>query len=139
MNKVEERLLNEWRSHGKLILAVDFDDTIYPYNFASQEECDKIIDYIKWVQSFDLLYTVIFTASNNDRHSYIKEYCKEKGLKVDSINCNPIDLEFGKEGKIYYNWFLCDRAGLEYSFEVFQRVSKIVITQINNNKSLVNV
>lgn len=138
--RIFDRALQEWRLHGKLILTLDFDDTIYPLRMLTQKECDEIIDFIKWVQSYDILYTVIFTASNNDRHEYIKNYCDSKGLKIDSINCNPIDLQYGKEGKIYYNYFLCDRSGdLKASFDLFQEIAKKRITEINEVNSLGNV
>jgi len=122
-----ERLVNEWVEHDKIVLAVDYDDTIFPWKHRTQEECDKTLRLVKWVQITGA-YIMIHTASDSNRHVEIKEYCKSKGLIVDSINTNPIKLSYGNSGKPYYNWQLCDRSGLEYSEEILELATKEVIT-----------
>lgn len=111
MSKYINRLVEEWRTHGKIVLSIDFDDTICPWRLRSQEECDKTISLIKEAQLVGT-YNVIFTACNPDRIPEIRKYCKEKGINVDSINANPIPLPYGNDRKIYYNLNLCDRSGL---------------------------
>jgi len=48
------------------------------------------------------------------------EYMADHGIKISSINKNPIDLPFGNHGKIYYNHLLDDRAGLESALKILK-------------------
>ena len=81
---------------------------------------------------------MIHTCSDEARHDEIMEYCKSKGLEVESINKNPIDLPYGNEGKPYYNWQLCDRSGLEYASKVLEEAAEEVlwIKQKKNNNNI---
>ncbi len=112
VNKYTQRLINEWRQHGKIVLSVDFDSTLYPY--PTIENHDDIERTIKLVQlAYETgAYIVIFTASPPERHEEIQAYCEKIKVPVNSINVNPIDLPYGQNGKIYYNINLCDRSGL---------------------------
>ena len=106
------RLTEEWRQHGNIVIGVDFDDTISPWKLANQEECDKVIHTLKEAKNVGA-HIVVFTACKEDRYEQILAYCKKKDLRVDAINKNPIDLPYGNTTKIYANIFLDDRAGLE--------------------------
>lgn len=107
-----DRLFNEWVQHGKIIISVDYDSTLYPYHtIDNSNDISRTIELVKICQQTGC-FTVIFTASNQDRHEEIFSYCKSIGIHVDSINKNPITLPYGEQGKIYYNINLCDRSGL---------------------------
>jgi len=112
-----ERLLNEWKEHGKIIVGCDFDDTLRPWTLAEQEDCQDVINLLKNVRQTGA-YLVIFTACKPDRYPEILSYCGGLGLSVDSINENPIKLPYGNDRKIYANIFLDDRAGLEQSCDI---------------------
>ena len=133
ISRYVKRLTEEWLAHNKLIVAVDYDDTLYPWKFATQEECDKVFNLLEFARMAGI-YVVIFTASGPERYEEITKYCNSKGLKIDSINKNPIDLPYGHEenAKIYYNIFLCDRAGLDASMEVLHKAAGNVITEKRN-------
>lgn len=105
------RLTEEWKTHGKIVLSIDFDDTICPWKLRNQEQCDKTIRLIADCQQVGT-YNVIFTACKKDRFPEILHYCEQKGIRVDAINENPINLPYGNDRKIYYNHNLCDRSGL---------------------------
>jgi hypothetical protein len=112
INETVKRLYEEWRTHGKIILAVDFDDTVSPWRLRSQEQCDETIAQVKNAQDVGA-YVMIFTACDPDRYAYIHEYMAGKGVKVDTINEPPIKgLRYGNFVKPYYNHLLDDRAGL---------------------------
>ena len=121
-NKYHKRLYEEWLQHGKVILAIDFDDTISPWKFKDAEDLiqfDKTINLLKVCKQTGA-YLVIFTACNTDRYDEIKSYCTSKGLEIDSINQTPVDVPYGKNGKIYANVFLDDRAGLNETLEMLE-------------------
>lgn len=128
MNKYENRLLQEWLQHGKIVIATDFDDTISPWSFRTEEdliEQDKIIQILKIAKQTGA-YITIWTACNKDRFEEITNYCNSKGLEIDSINENPISLPYGKDKKIYANIYLDDRAGLNESLHILEKVMYII-------------
>lgn len=123
-NPYAERLIEEWLDHGKIVLAVDFDDTIYPWKFKTKEQKDKLketINIIKLAQTIGC-YTSIWSACDEKRFDEIRDYCTEVGIKVSSINENPIKLPYGNHRKMYYNHLLDDRAGLEQALDLLEYV-----------------
>ena len=124
-NKYVERLYNEWITHENAIIAVDFDDTIYPFKMQTENDLEDTINLIKDCKSVGA-YITIFTASDVNRHPEILRYCESKGIKVDSINENAIELPYGHEGKIYYNINLCDRSGLEEAKAILREAMYLV-------------
>lgn len=128
LNKYENRLYQEWRQHGKIIIAVDFDDTISPWGFRDKEDLqqlDKTIQLLRIAKETGAFIT-IFSACNEDRYPEIKDYCKSKGLTIDTINKTPLDLPYGKNNKIYANIFIDDRAGLLESLNILEKVMYII-------------
>lgn len=120
MNIYTERLVKEWRTHGKLVIAVDFDSTIYPYhNLDNQKDIDRTIELVQLAYAIGA-YIVIFTASVEERWEFIQKYCDEIKIPVSSINKNPIDLPFGNTGKVYGNIFLDDRGGLTQALDILE-------------------
>lgn len=118
-----ERLSGEWKTHGKIVIGVDFDSTISPYHtLDNQEDIDRAIKILKDCQLVGC-YTVIHTACNPDRHGDILSYCEKIGLKVDTINETPSELpiQYGRAGsKPYCNIFIDDRAGLGQALDILE-------------------
>lgn len=123
------RLYKEWKEHGKIIIAVDYDDTIFNYALSNKVDRLAAISAIQVAKSLGA-YIVIFTASPNSRHDEIRAYCKEIGLIIDSINKNPIELPYGNEGKIYYNINICDRSGLNEAVSILKQASEMYATYL---------
>lgn len=111
-----ERLLREYHQHGKLIVALDFDDTVYDFH-GEGHDYEDILELVRESQHYGF-YIVLFTGTHVDNWDKQKRYLLDKGISVDSVNKNPIDLPFGNHGKIYYNILLDDRAGLGQAYEV---------------------
>lgn len=119
MNKYTERLLEEWKLHGKIIISVDYDDTIFHWSLDNKEDVERTISIVKLAKETGA-YVVVFTASNQERYLEIQAHCEEIRLPIDAINKNPIDLPYGKNGKIYYNINLCDRSGLIEALDILE-------------------
>lgn len=136
MNKYITRLSEEWKLHGKIIVAVDFDDTISPWKTNNQQDCDRIIEVLKEVKLTGA-YITIFTACDKDRFEDIKHYCENKNLQIDSINQNPITLPYGNNNKVYANIFIDDRAGLDEALNILQE-SMYIMRSYNTSKKLDN-
>jgi thiol-disulfide isomerase/thioredoxin len=117
-NPYLDRLVKEWTEHGKIIIAVDFDDTISPWKM-TDFDFSKVIDILIKAKQTGA-YIVIFTACSSERFNEIRNYCSSKGLEIDSINENPIPLPYGQHRKIYANIFIDDRAGLNESLNILE-------------------
>lgn len=113
-----ERLEEEWKQYGKIIIAVDYDDTISPWKLRGFDP-KQTIEVLKVAQQTGA-WIVIFTACKPDRHPEIMQYCAEIGIKVDAINKTPIDLPYGNDSKIYANIFIDDRAGLNEALQILE-------------------
>lgn len=138
MNKYKERLYQEWKQHGKIIIAVDYDDTLFPWKYKSQEDLqqlDKLIQNLRLAHETGA-YITIFTCSAPDRHEEIQAYCESIKLPIDAINTNPIDLPYGKHGKVYANIFLDDRAGLIEAQQMLEDVMYMIRGERAKNLTL---
>jgi hypothetical protein len=118
-NKYAKRLLEEWKTHGKIILSIDYDDTLLHWKLDNKDDINRTIKLAQLAKETGA-YIVIFTASDPERHAEIQKYCEEIKLPIDSINSNPIPLPYGKNGKIYYNLNLCDRSGLNEALDILE-------------------
>lgn len=125
-NRFKDRLLIEWQKHGKIIIAIDFDDTLKGYTFKSYSDetrYERTVNLLKRAKKIGA-YIVIWTAAEPSRYEYILWYTRQLGLEIDSINKNPIELPYGNNGKIYANLFLDDRAGISQSLDLLESVIK---------------
>lgn len=128
--KVVERLHKEYNKHPKLIVAVDFDDTVYDFHKQGTQHT-RVLDVLRKCNEFGF-YVVLWTASTPERFNFMKEYMEEKQVHIDAINENPIPLPFGNHKKIYYNILLDDRAGLGQALDALE----ILINDIKNNRTI---
>ena len=118
-----ERLKNEYDKYGKLIVAFDFDNTIYDFH-KNEGDYSEVIDLLKECikLEFDLiLFTVdedpdkvsekVRWLVSNDLWSYKSSHF--------FVNTGPL---FSGSRKPYYNILLDDRAGLEESYNILKQV-----------------
>ena len=118
-----ERLKNEYDKYGKLIVAFDFDNTIYDFH-KNEGDYSEVIDLLKECikLEFDLiLFTVdedpdkvsekVRWLVSNDLWSYKSSHF--------FVNIGPL---FSGSRKPYYNILLDDRAGLEESYNILKQV-----------------
>jgi len=131
--KYIDRLYNEWLTHKKIVVAVDYDSTVFPWHtISNQEDMDRVISVVKKAHEIGA-YVVINTCSNHERYSEITKYCESIGLPLDGINTNPIELPYGKSGKIYANIYLDDRAGLLEALDILEKAMYGYIGYLRTN------
>ncbi len=109
------RLKEEYNAHRRLIVAFDFDDTVFDYHKKGRTY-ERVIELLRECKQFGF-YLVMFTCSDRDKWAAQLDYMKGLGIEVDSVNQNPIPLPFGHDGKVYFNVLLDDRAGLGQAYE----------------------
>jgi hydroxymethylpyrimidine pyrophosphatase-like HAD family hydrolase len=113
-----KRTIREYETHGSLIIAVDFDNTLYDYHKQGLD-CSEVIALLHDLRRIRCKI-IIWTAS--DQISFIESYCHQQGIPYDGINSNPPFFN-SSSPKIYYNELLDDRAGLA---EVYERLMALV-------------
>lgn len=117
------RLKKEYMEHGKLIIAYDFDSTVFDsHNTGSSYEMVREL-IRKWKNH---AYFIVFTSSESDRFDEIRKILDELNLPYDSINEDAPFIPF-KGRKVYYNILLDDRAGLAQTYGELNRLYDEVI------------
>lgn len=118
---VYKRLQDRYKKYGNLIVAYDFDDTVYNL-YQDDKSFGMVIDLIRRCKKCSTL--IVFTArdirNRNDYNTVVK-YLNENNIPYDYINSdfNGI-VPFGR--KIYYNILLDDKAGLSSAYNVLNMV-----------------
>ena len=88
------RLLDVYAKHGSIIIATDYDDTLapfrdqtdtYPRTHALMRRCKAL--------GFKI---ILFTAGEPERYPTMIQYMTDLGFAPDSVNENPIPLNYGR-------------------------------------------
>lgn len=111
--RCKERLLQEYKTYGNLIIAFDFDNTIFDYH----EQGDDYSYLVNLLKECSLLgmTLILFTVSTSELELKSKLiYLNSIGIYPDYVNESPL---FKGSAKPYYNLLLDDRAGLESAIE----------------------
>ena len=107
------RLISEYYKYGKLIVAFDYDSTVYDYHNTGHTY-DKMKELIRKAYNIGC-YVIVYTCSGEERYPDIITYLKENNIPYHSINENCPDIDFA-QNKLYYNILLDDRAGLASAY-----------------------
>lgn len=111
-----ERLRNELKQYGTLIVAYDFDDTVHDFHGKGREYND-IISLLQRLDRLKIARFICFTCSKEERYSEIHNYLDLHNIPCEIINGNPLGINnLPQGGKIYYNVLLDDRAGLQIPY-----------------------
>lgn len=105
-----ERLRKQIKEHGKLVIAFDFDDTVYPYTYPIEVLVPVQEALMEAKRQGHIL--VCYTANTNlDK---VSAFLESNGLTPGYYNESPV----ASKGKIYYNIFLDDKCGLQETLEI---------------------
>jgi len=114
--KAADRLFTEWKTHGSIIIGVDFDDTIY--------DCHSngfVFPYtISTIQRAQALGAKLCVWTANADRGLVDRIWDKANIVYDYYNESPV--VFHKDQvKPYFNLLLDDRAGLESALHVLNR------------------
>lgn len=111
------RLLEEYNQHQSIVVAFDFDDTVYDFHKKGRLYND-IIELLKNLKSINC-YLICWTGQQD--LEFVSDYLKNHNIAFDAINENP---PFHKSisKKIYANAYLDDRAGLKQVYDELNRL-----------------
>lgn len=103
--------------HSRLIIAFDFDDTVYPFS-GDDTICFEVRETLKWAQ--DQGHILICYTCRSEQEEVL-QFCQGEGIYYDRFNENHLQLD-GQKGKVFYNIFLDDKCGLPQALSTLQEV-----------------
>jgi len=116
-----ERLWNEYKTHGNLVIAFDFDNTIYDFHGVGTSY-PSMLELLRRCKKLKL--TLVCYTGNTDTQ-FIQDYCASYGVTFDYLNESPI-VSTSVPHNPYFSILLDDRAGLRSAFDtVFAVLHKI--------------
>lgn len=124
-DNVYQRLLEEYLKYDRLIICVDFDDTIYDFHKKGHTYENVIHLLRRWQKYADI---IIWTGNGENQYDFITKYLSQHGISIDGINCDSRINVSGR--KIYANVYLDDRAGLRETYDIHLKL----IDSIENGK-----
>ena len=112
------RLLNDYKKHGNLIVAFDFDNTIYDYHDTGTRTFSNVTNLLAECSELGFKM-ILFTANESkEKIDFCREYCALHNIRIDYINESPVL----NTRKPYYNILLDDRAGLEEAYFILKYI-----------------
>lgn len=120
------RLIHQYKHHERLVIAYDFDDTVRPYWGGN---CDELCTLLRVAKRILNPYLIVYTCNPN--HDKIRQFLDKEKIPYDSINENaPFINEDYISGKLYYNLFLDDKAGLGEAARALENLCYLVYNKI---------
>ena len=125
LEKEVDELMKVYSEHGKIIVGVDFDDTIFAYSSKNVKLVEKVRKLLQELRSHITL--CLYTIADEKELKYKTALMEEWSIRPDFINESPVD--FGYEcSKPYFNILLDDKAGLDYTYNILNEF-KILLTE----------
>jgi len=119
LDQIEQnnRLLAEWRKYGSIIVAYDFDDTVFDYHKRGDTYV-RLVDLLRRAEKLGAFLIVFTGCSQETILSTVRPYLRNNQIPFQNINEDgPVKSE---SRKIYFNILLDDRAGLVSAFETLR-------------------
>lgn len=118
LEKYINKLFQAWVKHNNIIIVVDYDDTLVPYDPSNQDICNDVVNTLKECQQYNA-YIILYTCRAGERLASAEQTCKELGLDIKEVNpTTPFMPEYSN--KPYCNIMLDDKAGLEEALKILK-------------------
>ncbi len=98
----------------KIIIAVDFDDTLCKTRITSDKRIlfgkanKKLIEMLKGYRDAGHI-VILWTCRGGDRLKRAVEWCKKRGLEFDKVNENADEIEWEDSRKILADIYIDDK------------------------------
>lgn len=110
-----KRLVENWKSHNGIIIAFDFDNTIFDF-YKKGYTYSKVIQLLKDCKKMGCTL-ILSTCCDESKFDFMRQICEKEGVQIDYINQSPPYIPYSGN-KVYYNILLDDRAGLSAAYEI---------------------
>ena len=120
------RLYEEYDKYKSLIIAVDFDNTLYDYH----KKGEKYLQVMKLIDDLKSIGCVIIIWTANRDIKFVISYLKAYGIDYDLINEDAPIIDMVFEGlpsrKIFANAYIDDRSGLRQTYDELSLLVSLV-------------
>lgn len=117
----QTRLFEEYQKYSSIVIAYDFDDTVYDFHKKGRTYT-KVIELLRNLSELNC-FLICWTGQED--LGWVKSYLMEHQIPFHSINENP-PFHASKSRKIYANAYLDDRAGLHQVYnQLYELIKKI--------------
>lgn len=123
------RLVEEYKKYGTLVVAFDFDDTVYDFHKKGR----IYSDVIKLLQELKSINCYLICWTGQDDINFVKSYLNDNNIPFDNINENP-PFRKSTSRKVYANAYLDDRAGLCQVYSELKNLLEYINTGSCSNK-----
>lgn len=114
-----QRLEYFYEKHGQIILAYDFDDTVYDCRNYGRDY-SELAELIREMHKY--AYLIVFTSRPESEYALVENYLKQNNIPFDAINDDaPQTPEERRCRKVYYHVLLDDKAGLLMPYNALRR------------------
>lgn len=130
------RLVNEYDRAGTLVIGVDFDDTVFPHKFDSEEYRAFYGEVIKLLKVARYLgcKIVCYTSRAVENHDQVVEHFIACNLPIVGVNHNITnDTENYRNSKMFTNILIDDRAGMFEALAVLSAFMGRIIVERNRD------
>ena len=117
----KHRLLKEYDQYKSLVVAFDFDDTVFDFHKKGR----LYNDVITLLQNLKKINCHLICWTGQEDVEFVKDYLQQNNIPFDGINENP-SFHKSSSRKVYANAYLDDRAGLKQVFEELNHLIKNV-------------
>jgi len=121
-NKIIKRLYDNYLQYGKIVLGVDFDNTVYPLDPIFKESCEETVELIKQALPYSTI--CLWTVADKWSLVYKESFMEYMGIPAEYVNKSPIVL--GDGVKPFFNLLLDDNAGLEESRAILKGFLQLI-------------
>lgn len=133
---VYNRLKEEFYKYKTIIIAYDFDDTVFDFHKRGLLYTD-VMELLREWKGYAKF--ICFTGCMPEKYAFIEQYLHDNDIPLDSINENVMSMPFNGT-KVYYNAFLDDRAGLKEVYNILKKLIKDIKQEaINENNTNVTM
>jgi hypothetical protein len=117
------RLVQDYHRHGGIVIAYDYDNTVYDYHRRGFK-FNAVIELLRECKPYASF--IVYTHSNDDRHPDIIDYLQSHDIPFNTINKGIVWANGKEEGKLFYSHFLDDRAGLSSAYRILKTAIEII-------------
>ena len=117
---LKDKLLAQYKEYGKLIIAFDYDDTVFPF-YVHKSVVQPNIDVLVRAQEQGhtlILYTCRVPGV------LVHNYLKAVGITTQWFNSSPVYTAEGS--KLFFNVLLDDKCGIDYVRRTISAVLDVI-------------
>lgn len=134
-----EKLVRTYFTRGYLIIAFDFDDTIL--SSEPDFKCCTLVLLVNRCKHDINCQLILYTCRSSNRGNganlrYAIDVCKKLDIEPDFVNEHAWEDYRGLNGKVFYDIFLDDKAGLGQACEILELALNRILNELD--KKVIN-